>query len=169
MLITFIDLVAEQSYLKCQLVFAKTEHENHFLLKVDYTFLGCFLYLCMSMTIYFIKFYLQLTLTNSYISQPFPHPGCSCTIVYYFISQNIHCHNVWNLLYRTFSSRHNHSCTGHSVFTMNFSHVSWLIFRTVFVRPPTNVETYYNFILSVSRLLVNALYPLELTKHYSIK
>jgi len=58
----------------------------------------------MNKTIYFIKFYLQLTLTNSYISQPFPHPGCSCTIVYYFTSQNIHCHNVWNLLYRTFST-----------------------------------------------------------------
>jgi len=157
MSITFTDLVAEHSYLKWQLVFAETEHENHFLLKVDYTFSGCFLYLCMNMTINFIKFYLQLTLTNSYISQPFPHPGCCCTIVYYFTSQNIHCHNVWNLLYRTFSTHCDLSCTGHSVFTMNFSNVSWLIFRIVFLRPPTYVETYHNFILSSSQLLVNAL------------
>jgi hypothetical protein len=65
------DLVAESSYLKWQLVFAKAEHVKHFLLKAGYTFCGCFLYLCMSMTIYFIKFYLQKTLINSYISQPF--------------------------------------------------------------------------------------------------
>jgi len=122
--ITFTDFVAEHSYSKWQLVFAETEHENHFLLKVDYTFSGCFLYLCMTMTIYFVKFYLQLTLTNPYISQPFPHPGCSCT--------------------------------GHSAFTINFSHVSRLIFRIVFLRPPTYVETYHNFILSSSQLLVNA-------------
>jgi hypothetical protein len=35
MSISFTDLVAESSYLKWQLVFAKAEHENHFLLKVD--------------------------------------------------------------------------------------------------------------------------------------
>jgi len=70
--ISFTDLVAESSYLKWQLVFTKAEHENNFLLKVDYTFSGCFLYLCMSVTIYFIKFYLQQMLINSYISQPFP-------------------------------------------------------------------------------------------------
>lgn len=56
--VNFTDMIAESSYLKWQLVFAKAEHENHFLLKVDYAFSGCFLYLCMSTTIYFIKFYL---------------------------------------------------------------------------------------------------------------
>ena len=88
------------------MVFTKAVRENHFLLKVDYTFPGWFLYLRMSRTIYFIKFYFKQTLINSNSSQPFPSWVCMRRSILFHTSKHIHCHIVWTLLHRTFRTHH---------------------------------------------------------------